>query len=219
MPIKNSHVIVSYGKQLPRNVLTLVFTFVLLFSACGPQVRQHSPAIQEQFIVNSSVAINTFTPVPVSQTTPQVQNVYALVAPFPTVTDGVTSAELNQAWTQGIAPTAFRGHPLLMDESTLDAVSALWDAPAPGLVRTVAADQLLDTAWAEPGSWAIVPFDALEPKWKVLTVDGQSPIRKNFDISNYPLVLTVDSQISNYNPTKLTTIIMTGVTALVRATA
>lgn len=202
-----------------RNLLILVLTFALLFSACAPQATSLSPDIQETPVVNSSVAINTFTPVPVSQNITQVQNIYALVAPFPTVTDGVTSAELNQAWTQGIAPTAFSGHPLLMDESTLDAVSALWDAPAPGLVRTVAADRLLDTAWAEPGSWAIVPFEALEPKWKVLTVDGQSPIRKNFDISKYPLVLTVDSQTSNYDPNKLTTIIMTGVTALVRATA
>jgi len=85
---------------------------------------------------------------------------------------------------------------------------------------------LLDTAWSDFGSWAIVPFEALEPKWKVLTVNGQSPIRKNFDISKYPLVVNFDVQsnggsqlTSNYDPSKLTTVIMTGITALVRATA
>jgi poly-gamma-glutamate synthesis protein (capsule biosynthesis protein) len=67
-------------------------------------------------------------------------------------------------------------------------------------------------------AWAIIPFEALEPKWKVLTVDGQSPIRKNFDLSAYPLVAST-SLPSNYDPNKLTTVIMTGVTALVRATA
>lgn len=159
-----------------------------------------------------------------------IQWVYALVAPFPTVLDGVTFDELHVAWSEGTAPAPFNGHPLLMDESTLVAFTALWDAPAAGSVQVLPASQLLDAAWAEPDSWAIIPFESLEPKWKVLTVDGQSPIRKNFDISKYPLIIDFALQApnsilvssfpsSNYDPTKLTTIIMTGVTALVRATA
>ena len=75
-----------------------------------------------------------------------------------------------------------------MEESTLRAFTAIWGEPASGSVRSVAAEQLLDTAWSE-SAWAIVPFESLEPKWKVLTVDGQSPIRKNFDITTYPLVV------------------------------
>jgi len=162
----------------------------------------------------------------------QIQWVYALVAPFPTVTDGVTFDELHIAWNEDSAPAPFNGHPLLMDESTLAAFSALWDAPTAGSVRSVPADQLLDVAWSELGSWAIIPFESLEPKWKVLTIDGQSPIRKDFDLSRYPLVVNFTLQssgslqspisqlpITNYNPTLLTTVIMTGVTALVRATA
>jgi len=96
-------------------------------------------------------------------------------------------------------------------------------------VRSVPEDQLLSTAWTE-SAWAIVPFESIEPKWKVLTVDGQSPIRKNFDVGTYPLVVDftlepagiVDASswtLTNYDPSKLTTVIMTGVTALVRATA
>src|ERR1041385_1026144 len=160
----------------------------------------------------------------------QIQWVYALVAPFPTVADGVTSDELKLAWMQGTAPAPFNGHPLLMEESTLAALTALWGKPAAGSVQVLPADQLLDSAWSETPAWAIIPFELLEPKWKVLTVDGQSPIRKKFDISKYPLVASFilqtseNSQLSdipssNYDPSKLTTIIMTGVTALVRATA
>ena len=157
---------------------------------------------------------------------------YALVAPFPTATDGVTSAELKRQWTEGIAPPSFEGRPLLMDDSVLGSLTALWDEPAPGAVQILAADQLLESAWSDMPSWAIVPFDMLEPRWKVLTIDGQSPIRKDFDLSTYPLVATVTLQSSsniqspllnlpppNYDPSKLTTVIMTGVTALVRATA
>jgi poly-gamma-glutamate synthesis protein (capsule biosynthesis protein) len=116
-----------------------------------------------------------------------------------------------------------------MEESTLKAFTAIWGKPAAGSVQSMPADKLLETAWNE-SALAIIPFDALEPKWKVLTVDGQSPIRKDFDVMNYPLVVDftlspngiVDSSswnLTNYNPNKLTTIIMTGVTALVRATA
>ena len=159
----------------------------------------------------------------------KIQWIYALVAPFPTIKDGMTFDELHLAWTEGTAPTPFNGIPLLMEESTLAALTALWDAPASGAVRSVPADQLLDTAWNK-SAWAIIPFESLEPKWKVLTIDGQSPIRKGFDVSSYPLVvdftlqssasLPVSSlQSSNYDPSKLTTIILTGVTALVRATA
>ena len=160
----------------------------------------------------------------------QIQWVYALVAPFPTVTDGVTFDELKLAWMQGIAPAPFSGRPLLMEQSTFAAFTALWGEPAAGSVQVLPADQILDTAWKEISSWAILPFESLEPKWKVLTVDGQSPIRKKFDVSTYPLVASFilkssdpsqisDIPTSNYDSSKLTTIIMTGVTALVRATA
>lgn len=165
------------------------------------------------------------------------QWVYALVAPFPTVRDGVTLDELRAAW-DGETPHAPSSlPPLLMAESTLRAFEAIWGEPASGSARSVDEDRLLDTAWSE-SAWAIIPFESLEPKWKALTVDGQSPIRKNFDVTKYPLVVDFtlqpsgvpsaslrtspqfsNLQSSNYDPSKLTTIVMTGVTALVRATA
>ncbi|MCC6500215.1 MAG: CapA family protein [Anaerolineales bacterium] len=149
--------------------------------------------------------------------------VYALVAPFPTVADGVTLDQLQTAWTDGVL---LNGTPLLMDESTRDALILLWDAPAASAVRIVSTGDLLATAWAE-SAWAIVPFEDLQPKWKVLAIDGQSPIRKNFDASTYPLIINFTLQsptnhqlpITNYDPSKLTTVILTGVTALVRAVA
>lgn len=153
--------------------------------------------------------------------------VYALVAPFPTLTDEVSAYELRSAWI-GKPSKTFSGRPLLMDESTLAAFTALWGAPASGSVKSVLADQLLETAWGEMPAWAIVPFEALDPKWKVLTVDGQSPIHKDFDPSKYPLlagfrVLSADSALTlpatNRDASKMTTVLMTGVTALVRATA
>ncbi len=200
-----------------HRLLILGITLVFLFSACAPQATELPPIVREDPSANTSIQISTFTPTPAGQPTEQAQYVYALVAPFPTVTDGITSAELNIAWTLGTPPAPFSGHPLYMDQTTLDALTSLWDAPAPGLVKVVPADQLLDTAWADLGSWAVVPFEALEQRWKVLTIDGQSPIRKKFNISKYPLV--VNAATSNYDPSKLTTVLMTGITAMVRAIA
>lgn len=153
---------------------------------------------------------------------------FALVAPFPTVVDGVTSQDLRSAWSAS-SSGPFSGIPLLMDESTLEMFSALWGEPAPDVVRILPADQLLDTAWTQMPAWAIIPFEAIEPKWKVLMIDGQSPIQKGFDSSNYPLIahyeLTclddcpLSFSFQNRQADKLATVILTGVTALVRATA
>jgi len=151
--------------------------------------------------------------------------IYALVAPFPTVTDGVASADLISAW-QGASSGSLSGRPLLMAESTLRAFAALWGEPATGAVRSVQSDQLLDAAWSDLSSLAIVPFEEIQPKWKVLTVDGQSPLRKDFDANLYPLKVTfglTDPGLvlptTNRDASKLTTVVLTGVTALVRATA
>ncbi len=154
--------------------------------------------------------------------------IYALVAPFPTVTDGITSSDLKAAW-HGLTHGTFAGRPLMMTVSTLAAFTALWGAPANGAVQTVPADQLVDTAWKNLPAWGIVPFESLDPKWKVLTVDGQSPIHKDFDATHYPLKITfalqgkvpsnVKLQSSNRDASKLTTIIMTGTTSLVNGIA
>jgi poly-gamma-glutamate synthesis protein (capsule biosynthesis protein) len=113
-----------------------------------------------------------------------------------------------------------------MDESTFEAMRFLLGEPAIGTVRVIPSDQLVDTAWAERPAWAVVPFESLTPRWKVLELDGQSPLRKEFDPTAYPLKVGFACEgscnflpSSNRDPAKLTTLIMTGTTALVRATA
>ncbi|HUG34173.1 MAG TPA: CapA family protein [Anaerolineales bacterium] len=194
----------------------------LVPSALREQVQQINIPPNETVILD----LAPFVPSNPNLNETKIQWVYALTAPFPTIIDGVTFDQLLTAWTDGTPLSPSRLIPLLMTESTLAAFTAQWDAPAPGLVRTVDEDRLLETAWTE-SAWAIVPFESLEPKWKVLTVDGQSPVRKGFDLSTYPLAIgfTLQSStrlqlpITNYDDANLTTVILTGVTALVRATA
>ncbi len=166
--------------------------------------------------------------------------IYALAAPFPTITDGVSLADLKAAWT-GSAPTVFSGHPILVDPGTKAAMESILGPASAEAVRVLPAADLLDAAWKDLAGWAILPFDALEPRWKVLAIDGKSPYDWSFDASAYPLSVRfalsgpadreaafdrlIGSPTSfgwadlNRDPSKMTTVVMTGVTALVRATA
>jgi hypothetical protein len=167
--------------------------------------------------------------------------IYALAAPFPTKTQGVTAQELQRAW-RGESAGPFAGQSILMDASTLAAFSAVWGPPAGDAAQVLPSEALLDYAWDHRLTWAILPFEDLEPRWKVLEVDGASPLRKDFNPAAYPLVVpvSIDGQepladavqslygegtaeplapATNRDPGRLTVLVMTGVTALVRATA
>ena len=154
--------------------------------------------------------------------------IYALVAPFPTILDGVVLADIQDAWSASSSgPLA--GSPLWMAESTYRALAAQWDDAGEGVVEIVPADELVDTLWEKGSAWGIIPFESLDPKLKVLTIDGQSPVRNDFDETVYPLKIDFtlsgnqsslfDLPTTNRDPSRLSIVIMTGVTALVRATA
>ena len=162
------------------------------------------------------------------------RRVYAVVAPFPTTVQGVSKDDLLLSW-QGQSVGPFAGQPILMEQNTYEMFSALWGPAAPASVTVIPKNELTDYAWSHQPAWAIVPFESLEPRWKVLTIDGASLIHKDFNLDNYPLKipisLTGDPDVvelvktnfpvpsTNRDPQKLTVVAMTGVTALVRATA
>ncbi len=165
--------------------------------------------------------------------------IFAVVASFPTIPDEISSAEIKAAWQGSPSPTL--GRNMILDQSSHAALSSLWGVPADNAVQVVSAGELLDTAWNRADTWAIVPFEELNPKWKVLSVDGISPVHNDFLAENYALRIPisllgdgyqVDSILiessnalhpllpdSNRDPSRLTVLAMTGVTALVRATA
>ncbi len=122
-----------------------------------------------------------------------------------------------------------------MSGSTKAAMVSLFGEPK-GVISEQAEGALLDYAWQTAGTWAVVPFEVLEPRWKVISLDGNSPIRKDFNAEDYPLLAKIglanpesagliyeklqDLMITtNCDPERLTTVIVTGTTALVRATA
>jgi hypothetical protein len=154
---------------------------------------------------------------------------YALVAPFPTIPGEISSQDLRLVWG-GEAIGPFVGLPLLMDAETRALFTAWWGEPAAWVVQVLPSETLVDTAWAQQPAWAIIPFEALEPRWKVMRIDGISPLGRDFEPASYalsvPFALTTPPGLydwslppSNRNPDQLTIVNMTGVTALVRGTA
>jgi len=155
--------------------------------------------------------------------------IYVLVVPFPTITDGIKWEEFLNLW-QGGNTGPFANLSIWMDPATFEALKSLIGAPANGKIRITTAEEISNSAMDEQSFLAIVPFEALEPHWKVINLDGQSPISKTFNVDNYPLKVNfgfnegetpegIKLPASNRDPEKLTILVMTGVTALVRATA
>jgi poly-gamma-glutamate capsule biosynthesis protein CapA/YwtB (metallophosphatase superfamily) len=158
---------------------------------------------------------------------------YAVVAPFFTVDDDVTTVDIRATWG-GTPAGPFVEHALLVTGDTRDALSTLWGAPAEGALNVIDASELLTTA-EQMNAWAIVPFDTLQPRWKVLRVDGLSLLEKGVDMAAYPLTLLLywgsaarpetlgllpraPETFTNRNPESMTIVLMTGVTAMTRGT-
>jgi hypothetical protein len=155
--------------------------------------------------------------------------IYAAVGAFPVLDDEISVNDLQARWN-GVSGQTFYASP-----TTAAALATLWGPPAEGAVVESDDETLLDQAWQDYSMRAIVPFEDLEPRWKVLTVDGMSPVHMGFDREAYALVvefgLSGDAQAvaalqqdmlwpeSNLDANHMSVLVMTGVTALTRATA
>lgn len=168
--------------------------------------------------------------------------IYALVAPYPALYDGVAGEEIKKLWL-GHPSASLPAKTILMNVSTYGILTAQWGEAAKDAVRVVPDGELVEIAWAERPSLAIIPFEEIEPRWKVLEVDGQSPLRHDFRPDQYALTIpfSLDGErgavqalmrslrstsprsgeilLTNRSPDRLVVVALTGVTALVRATA
>jgi poly-gamma-glutamate synthesis protein (capsule biosynthesis protein) len=152
---------------------------------------------------------------------------FVAVTPFATITDDVSLTELQLRW-QGAGSA-----PLLVTPSVADLLGGLW-GPTSALVVDEAT--LLPQLEATTGSVGLLPFDQLDPRYKVLTVDGVNVLNNWLEPAKYPLgvLITVEGKeaavvgerlralgepSTNRAADQLATLIMTGVTAMSRATA
>ncbi len=162
--------------------------------------------------------------------------IYTLATPFSSLLENATFDQVQASWSG----QAGLGGSLMVAEEDVPALELLLGPVDATQVEIVARADLLTAAWKKRDVFALVPFEDLEPKWKVVSLGDQSPVSNQFAADFYPLKLHIDWQgaaeslravqtltdsgviapiASNRDQEKLTVVVMTGVTALVRATA
>ncbi len=155
---------------------------------------------------------------------------YAPVVAFATVTDDIPLEELAARW-QGEGEG-----PLVITREYEAELTAILGAPMAESVIVTGTNAILAVVEANADAVGIVPFDRLHPRFKVLSVDGVSVLDNHLDSATYGLAAAVAvsgphaaelaaalsrqvTNASNRDPDHLTTLIMTGVTAMTRVTA
>lgn len=157
---------------------------------------------------------------------------YLLVAPFMTTPDAIPLSVLQANWVGTETETQV---PLFLTTETQRVLVTLWGPPTNANVQAVDASELLTATQAANG-WAIIPFEDLRPRWKVLQIDGYAPVEKGPLPATYPLTIPFylgsagrpemlkiadlnATSISNRTSENLTVVMMTGVTAMTRGMA
>ena len=131
---------------------------------------------------------------------------YALVAPLYSPVENITAGELAAMWRGDARRT------LAMTAETQAALATTLGAAHVTTIATRAA--------VSPTTWAVVPADELSPQTKVVTIDGHHPL----DDGAGPLTIGLCAagahvKLDNIDRGALTTVAMTGVTAMARFTA
>ncbi len=167
------------------------------------------------------------TAVPTATVQPVGLWVYAATVPFFALEEAATAEGLRSAWAGeggGLLFVRAEDRPLL---------TAMWGEPS-AQVEVITGTLTPEQVEAE-GGVALLPFDRLTPQWKVLAVDGVSPLWRplppdyalavplylvgTMRADAMPLLGLGSGSLTNRDETKMTVVMMTGVTAMTRATA
>ena len=142
--------------------------------------------------------------------------VFMLTAPYYEVADGITLRDLRYFWQgkRNICPF----EELAMSEYTLQFFTEKWEAPSDrARITLMEDDAILSYAWENDGCWGLIRFENMDPRWKAIAVDGVSPFSLSFDPKVYALSVDLpEGLMGNYDRSKLTTLTLTGTTAMVR---
>ena len=163
------------------------------------------------------------------QETLQSKWIYVLAAPFFTITDNVNTQQLSELW-RGERNAISSFSKIYVTESTKTAVGTILGEPDESNVEVIPIDIIDNISLTETQSLIILPFEKLNKRLKIIRIDGEAPIDTDFNPVNYSLsvAIWIDTDLghytisipeSNYNPDLRTILVMTGVTALTRATA
>ncbi len=206
-------VTVGFDKVVPDEMKTAVSTII--------------QAHPDQFALAEAEADLLLT---VQENAPIGEWIFAVAAPFPTFADNISLTDIQMAWTNGT----------LVLTPEMDAMLRGWWGDPAVAATLVAPEELIETLWQTQTSYdepvlTILPFEQLDPRLKVLAVDGNSPISVNYDPASYALKLPLGwmgeetsvaqlealwpEPLTNRHDDQITHITMTGPSGLSRAVA
>jgi poly-gamma-glutamate synthesis protein (capsule biosynthesis protein) len=173
--------------------------------------------------------------------------VYVPVVPFASTAETIRWVDVRAYWAGNLNALAYLTPdgvaPLFITSNeTFRAMNLLLGPPAPNvpLQFVPTTPDITAALWqARPSAWAITGFNNLTPPLKVLVMDRLYPFAPGFDREGYPLTVHIDLkgdpqylaqaiesllasdtwQASNYDSAQLGRVVLSGVTALARATA
>lgn len=159
------------------------------------------------------------------------RRIYAISAPYMTITDDISFDALHCFWNGGCETLDGTDgvSQLLISEDEFPAVKEIFgEEPAKKHIQSLSKTKLF-TDFNLANAWMIIPFEDIEPRRKIITIDGADVLYNKFDPDTWPLTAVIgetsedtDSTslpVSNRDASKLTNLVLTGVTAMVRGTA
>ena len=165
------------------------------------------------------------------------QTVFAVAVPFFTIRDEISADELIQLWSGQLQENSYQT--LISDPITLAMLKEFWGQSGENVVTAKESD-IVSTLENQADSLAIVPFENITPRMKILKINGISPLDRPFDAEQYPLnvlskliIQNIDNvevkaaverispliPATNRDESKMTVVVMSGTTAMTRATA
>jgi hypothetical protein len=164
---------------------------------------------------------------------PLLERTFAAVAPFATLEDEIAAEEIQSRWVgAGGGPLFVTPESAIFLPTVLGERAVSVPVVSPGEMRT--------RLEATPGAVGLLGFDQLDPTFKALSVDGLNVLDKELDLRSYPLAVALHIEgeaapllvqylrpiVSSLSPVannrdldQMTSLIMTGVTAMSRGTA
>lgn len=162
------------------------------------------------------------------------ERVFVVADRFPTLRTNIALSEVRGLW-QGQA-THDGARSVLVTDDAYTTMARLYGPPAAS-VQVLPFDSIVARLWTDHNALAIVPFDELTPKLAALDLDGVNVLLHDFKLEQYPLVMRTyvagnagvtqafitavrpTIPVTNRDPDRITTLIMTGTTAIARTSA
>ena len=160
------------------------------------------------------------------------RRLYAVSAPYLTIADDISFSSLQCFW-DGSCDTLDDGADgipvLLVSEEELPAITSIFGKePVKKHIKVLPKAELY-TNNNLADAWMIIPFEDIEPRRKIITIDEADILFNQFDPDTWPLTAVTGElpegteittlPVSNRDASKLSNIVLTGVTAMVRGTA